>query len=115
MKMVHVTIHTCRFCEEVSFYETIIGLKIERDMRPARNMVFLSDRPGDTCIEIIEDPDAADAGNANLSVGFHTEDVDVKYIELKEAGLEVSDMISPNPHVKFFFVKDPAGVKVQLI
>lgn len=115
MKMVHVTIHTCRFEEEVSFYQDIIGLSVDRDMRPARNMVFLNDSPGDTCIEIIGDQDAQDAGNASLSVGFHTEDIDAKYAELKETGLYVSEMISPNPHVKFFFVKDPAGVKVQLI
>lgn len=115
MKMVHVTIHTCRFEEEVSFYQNIIGLSVDRDMRPDRNMVFLSDAPGDTCIEIIEDMNAADAGNANLSVGFKCGDVDAKHAELKQAGLAVSDIIAPNPHVKFFFVKDPAGVRVQLI
>lgn len=115
MKMVHVTIHTCRFEEEVSFYQNIIGLSIDRDMRPDRNMVFLSDAPGDTCIEIIEDTNAADAGNANLSVGFQCGDVDAKHAELKQAGFAVSDIIAPNPHVKFFFIKDPAGVSVQLI
>lgn len=115
MKMVHVTIHTCRFEEEVSFYQDIIGLSVDKDMRPVRNMVFLNDSPGETCIEIIGEKDAQDAGNGNLSIGFHTVDVDAKYAELKEAGLDVSEMISPNPHVKFFFVKDPAGVKVQLI
>lgn len=115
MKMVHVTIHTCRFEEEVSFYQNIIGLSVARDMRPVRNMVFLNDSPGDTCIEIIEDNNAPDAGNANLSVGFHTNDIDAKYDELKKAGLAVSEMITPDPHVKFFFVKDPAGMKVQLI
>ena len=115
MKMVHVTIHTCRFEEEVRFYQNIIGLSVDRDMRPARSMVFLSDAPGDTCIEIIEDMNASDAGNANLSIGFQCGDVDAKHAELKHAGFDVTNIIAPNPHVKFFFVKDPAGVRVQFI
>ena len=79
MKMVHVTIHTCRFEEEVSFYQDIIGLSVDKDMRSVRNMVFLNDSPGETCIEIIGEKDAQDAGNGNLSIGFHTVDVDAKY------------------------------------
>ncbi len=36
--------------------------------------------------------------------------------KLKAAGYElVSDIIAPNPHIKFFFVKDPVGVTVQFV
>ena len=30
-------------------------------------------------------------------------------------GLLTTDLISPNPRVKFFYVKDPAGVRVQFV
>jgi lactoylglutathione lyase len=116
MKMLHVTIRTAKFEEEIGFYQNIAGLSIERDMRPmGRNMVFLSNAPGETCIEIIEAPEAADCGNEFLSVGFATKDVDAKRAELIAAGLEATPMISPGPNVKFFFVKDPAGVNVQFM
>ena len=100
----------------MNFYLEIVGLKIIRDMRTAgRNMVFLADEGGDTEIEIIEKQDADSAGNENLSIGFKTDDAVAKYAELASKGLSVSGMIQPNPHVKFFFIKDPAGVNVQFM
>ena len=116
MKLLHVTIQTSKFEDELKFYLEIVGLKVIRDMRTAgRNMVFLADAEGDTEIEIIEKPDSDSAGNENLSIGFKTDDVVAKYKELASKGLSVSEMIRPNPHVKFFFIKDPAGVNVQFM
>ena len=116
MKMQHVTIQTSRFEEEVAFYEKIVGLRIQRDMRPAgRNMVFLADGPEDTCVELIENQEAVYSGNAFLSVGFKTADVEKKRAELLELGYDPTPMREPGPGVRFFFVKDPAGVNVQFI
>ena len=36
MKMLHVTVQTARFEEEIAFYRDIVGLTIRRDARPAR-------------------------------------------------------------------------------
>lgn len=115
MKMLHVTIQTAKFDEEIAFYCDIAGLTIRRDARPGRNMVFLSDTEGDTEIEIIEDPASDDAGNAHLSVGFRSADAEALRAVLEEKGFAPTPMVSPNPAVKFFFVKDPAGVRVQFM
>ena len=115
MKLQHVTILTDKFEEELRFYQEVIGLAIARDMRPGRNMVFLSNGEGETEIEIIEDPKASDAGNAFLSIGFHTEDTAGKRAELMALGLDVTELIRPNPQVQFFYTKDPAGMRVQFI
>lgn len=116
MKLLHVTIQTNKFEKELDFYQNIAGLNIITDMRSmGRKMVFLADAKGDTEIEIIDNPDANDAGNQNLSIGFQTEDVQKKYEDLKAKGLEVSPMFHPVPGVAFFFVKDPAGVSVQFM
>lgn len=116
MKMLHVTIQTNKFEEEIRFYREIVGLEITGDMRAhGRNLVFLSGGEGQTAIEIIENPDVENAGGAGLSIGFKTEDVDKKREELTAKGLEVGPIISPVPNVRFFFVKDPAGVTVQFI
>ena len=58
---------------------------------------------------------AGTAGNENLSIGFQTENVAAKREELIAKGMDVSPMIQPNPHVQFFFVKDPAGVNIQFM
>ena len=116
MKMLHVTIQTEHFEEEIQFFEKHTGLKIVQDMRElGRNMVFLANAPDETCIEIIEKPGAANAGNENISIGFCSEDVEKKREELILEGYEVTPMIIPMPNVKFFFVKDPAGVTIQFM
>ena len=59
MKMLQVTIRTKKFEEELAFYKEIVGLKIVRDLREkGRGIVFLADSEGDTCIEIIDTPNA---------------------------------------------------------
>ena len=116
MKMLHVTIQTNKFEDELLFYQKIIGLQVVRDMRPmGRNMIFLANAEGETEVEIIEVPDAENAGNSYLSIGFLTDDVFAKHEELTAMGLQTTPMISPNPQVHFFFVTDPAGVKVQFM
>ena len=116
MKMLHVTVQTNEFEEELQFYLDIVGLKIITDMREmGPKMVFLANTEGDTEIEIIGNPSASPIVSESLSVGFKTEDVQKKYEELKTKGITVSQMIRPNPHVQFFFVNDPAGLKVQFM
>lgn len=116
MRMLHVTIETAEFDEEIKFYEDIVGLNIQMDMRTkGRNIVFLANASGGTCIELIENRDATNSGNQYLSVGFKSDDVVTMQDELIEKGYDVSPMISPNENTKFFFVKDPAGVRVQFM
>ena len=116
MRLSHVTTQTSSFAEEIDFYATYAGLAIQRDMRPmGANIVFLANAEGDTQIEVIDNPDAADSGNANLSVGFVSEDLDALHATLTADGFHPTDYVSPMPQVRFFFVKDPAGVNVQFM
>ena len=116
MQLLHITIQTDKFNEEIEFYKNIAGLKITRQIdTPDLHIVFLADAEGDTNIEIIDNPDADNAGNDNLSIGFKTENVPAKRQELIAKGLEVTPIFIPNPDTQFFFVKDPAGVSVQFI
>ena len=115
MKMVHVTIRTKCMEESIKFYEEVVGLKVQVDLRPMGGaIVFMAENEGDTEVELIENPQEAYSG-AGISMGFHTEDVEGKHVELKEKGFEVTPIISPNPNTKFFFVNDPNGVQVQFI
>ena len=105
MKILHVTIQTSKFEEELAFYQEHVGLTLQRDLRPqGKDLVFLAGGEGETCIEIIRDPEAGDAGNPHLSVGFLTEDVSKKREALIAAGFQATPM-----------VQDPAGVRVQFM
>ena len=116
MKMRHVTIQTRAFEEELRFYQEIVGLKIMRKLDfGGRGLAFLADAEGDTQVEIMENPDAENAGNEFLSVGFHTDDVDALHAELSRKLYPVTPIMEVSPEVRFFFVTDPAGVRVQFI
>ena len=116
MKIQHITIQTRVFEDEISFYETYAGMAIQRDMRShGRNMVFLADADGDTQIEIIENSEAEPVTCDALSIGFHAEDLDALKDKLEIEGFHPMPFVTPMPEVRFFFVNDPAGVKVQFI
>lgn len=116
MKIVHVTIMTKYLDESVAFYQDIVGLKIQRDMRenPAHKIVFLANEAGETCVELVYNPEGAYSGGG-ISMGFEVEDAVGYREELAKKGLEPGEIILPNPHAKFFFVKDPNGVGIQFV
>ena len=116
MKFVHVTIQTKAFEEEIAFYETYAGLTVQRDLRPTGSqIVFLADAEGDTNVEIIENAEAEGVDSEQISIGFHAEDLEAVREQLTAGGFAPTPVISPMPQVRFFFVRDPAGVRVQFI
>ena len=115
MRMQHVTIQTEAFEQEIAFYEKYVGLTIARDMSAAEQpIVFLADAAGGTEVEIIRRSGAAASGSEYLSVGFHCEDLDGLRQRMADDGLTPTPFVEHGP-VRFFFVKDPAGVTVQFI
>ena len=115
MKMIQVTISTKHFEEEIDFYGRYLGITIQRDIRPlGRDIVFLGDPDAQTLVEVIR-TDAQESGGQNISIGFHVPDIDSLRDTLVRDGLDPTPFISPQPGVRFFYVKDPAGVSVQFI
>ena len=131
MIMGHVTIRTKKFDEEIKFYEDVVGFNIVADMRKrGSDIVFLAEKEECTKIEIIRQDNASDSGNEKIvssgneniskefefiSIGFEVSDAEKYREELIAKGIEAGPMISPVPPVKFFFVKDPAGVNIQFV
>lgn len=115
MFMQHVTIYTADLEASVKFYQDIVHLAIEDDRRPHAPMVFLANKAGETCIELIGVPAEKAYSGDGLAIGFYTENVEAEHERLTALGLNPTDFMCPGPNVKFFFVKDPSGVTVQLI
>lgn len=103
--------------ESLKFYHEIVGLSIDRRFStgPSGEIVFLGE--GETKIELISNDDnrMPDVGNV-ISLGFEVGSLDDKQKFLRENGIKIeSGPFQPNPHVKFFFVRDPNGVRVQFV
>ena len=112
MKLSHITIHVPDKAAEIEFYKAYAGLDV---IRAFGNITFLGNsEAGETLVEIIEDKENAFTGS-NISMGFTVEDAAAYREKLASAGLNPTPVISPNPAVSFFFVKDPVGFTVQFI
>ena len=114
MNLAHITINTARLEESIAFYQSVLGLEINRDLRDEAGMpiVFLSG--GTVNIELIENAEQAYHGGG-ISLGFPVDDVEAEHIRMLKQGLDPSPIVSPNPATKFFFIADPNGVSIQLL
>jgi len=117
MKFCWCTITVRNMEESLKFYQEIVGLPIIRRFTSgaASEIAFLGD--GETKIELIhtEENKLVNIGQ-DISLGFEVNSVDEMIKFVKEKGLELeSGPFRPNPHVKFFFIKDPNGVRIQFV
>ena len=117
MKFCWITLTVNNMEDSVKFYQEIVGLSISKryPAGPGMEICFLGE--GETKVELIYNPNQKAPGNVEgISLGFEIESVDEKIQFIKEKGLEVAGgPFQPNPHIKFFFVKDPNGVNIQFV
>lgn len=120
MKFNWCTIEVRDLSESISFYEEIVGLKLERRFTagPDSEIAFLGD--GETKIELIYNKNVKpEVIGANISLGFETADLEETMKVLRSKQISVlahpvfGEIISPNPHIKFCYVSDPNGIKIQ--
>jgi lactoylglutathione lyase len=118
MKFLWTTIHVNNMDESLNFYKDVVGLKLKERFisNPGMEIAFLGDE--ETKIELICNKNlksTMDAGKA-ISLGFKVDSVDDKIEFIKKIGIDIkSGPIQPNPSIKYFFVLDPNGVKIQFV
>jgi lactoylglutathione lyase len=103
--------------ESLDFYQGIAGLEINRRFSPREGMEIVFLGKGETQIELIynESAEGSSMGNG-ISLGFQTESMNQLMKLLEEKGIDIiSGPFSPNPHMTYFFVLDPNGLRIQLI
>lgn len=116
MKFLWVTLTARNMEESLKFYQEIVGLPVVRRFRAegAGEFAFLGD--GETQLELVVHPSGLEPHyGRELSIGFEVKSVEEKLQFVKEKGLTPEGPFSPNPHVSFFFVTDPSGVRVQFV
>ena len=103
--------------ETLKFYKEIIGLKVNRRFQagPGVDIAFLGN--GETELEFIYDENNKNVDfGSDISWGFEVDSLDEILKLLEEKGIELdSEIISPNPSIKFFYISDPNGLKIQLV
>lgn len=98
----------------IAFYRDIIGLPVNRrfDAGPSGEIAFLG--AGETQVELIcRQGDHAAVGNA-ITLGFAVDSLDKTLAFIANHGIVVeSGPFQPNDHIRFVYVLDPDGVRIQ--
>ena len=117
MKMCWVTINVKDLEQSLQFYTETVGLTVDRRINPmpGTEIVFL--KAGETEVELIKnDKNPSPQFSKDISLGFVVDSVDERKSELEELdGLKIEGPFQPNPRVKFFYIEDPNGVKIQFV
>ncbi|MBU3113578.1 VOC family protein [Clostridium lacusfryxellense] len=117
MRFCWSTLNVKNLEESIRFYTDVIGLEVVRKFNagPGMEIAFLG--KGETKIELICDDERMDTVVGNdISWGFEVESLDKMLVLVKEKGINVdSEPTQPNPHVRYFFIKDPNGMRIQLV
>jgi len=118
MKYVWTTIMVKNMEESLAFYQEVLGLKLNRRFSPNPNMDLAFLGEGDAEVELIYDANltALEFGR-HISMGFMSKEPLDKMIEnLSQRGITIQDgPYQPNPMLKYLFILDPNGVRIQLI
>lgn len=116
MKLQWVTIQVNNMNKSLDFYQKIIGLnlKMRQKISEEAEIAFLGE--GETPLELVYSSNEQSTHSKNISIAFEVESVDKSINEFKKIGIEIFEgPIQPMPTIKFFYILDPNGVKIQLV
>ncbi len=117
MKFCWVTLTVKDMQKSLQFYQEIVGLDIQRRMAPNPDMeiVFLGN--GETKVELIYNSKIHQTKfGKDISLGFEVASLDrmIETLTRKNISLH-SGPFQPNPNIKFVYVLDPNGLKIQFV
>lgn len=117
MKFCWSTINVADMEASLSFYQEIVGLPIVRRFKSGPDMEIAFLGVGETQVELIcHAGGGAAVIGPDISLGFTVSSVEEKMAFVRSKGLAVhSGPFQPNPHVAFFYVLDPNGLKIQFV
>ena len=117
MKFLWVTINVKDMDKSMAFYRDVVGMAVDRTMNPTPDMRIAFMGAGETKVELIYDPRGMDRDyGKDLTLGFEVESIESISKALGAAGVAIeSGPHQPNPMLKFIYVRDPNGVRVQFV
>jgi lactoylglutathione lyase len=112
-----VTINVKDMEESLSFYRDIVGLPVNRKMKPRPGMEIIFLGSDGVEVELIKDEEGSNPFfGDDISLGFTVDSVDktIEFLASKNIPID-SGPFQPNPMTKFFYVLDPNGLQVQFV
>lgn len=118
MHIKHITIYVDeanKFEKSIEFYETMTELAIVRRFKAGPGeVVFLTNKEGETEIELVYMPEGRRFEGKGMFICFATDKIDEMHKLAIDKGLNPSPIQNPDIDTRYFYVYDPNGVSVQL-
>ena len=115
MKFKWATFKVANLEKSLFFYNELLGIDIAAKFGSPEHQIVMLGNPQETMVELIFEPGAAINTGDGVSIGLEINDMAALLAKLRENGFEAAGPMSPNPQMRFFFVKDPDGYTVQLV
>lgn len=116
MKLNWVTLRVSDLEKSVAFYTESLGMEVTARFGGEGHEIVMLGKEAEAKVELICDSSSkAESAGSGISIGLETTDLDALVEVLKAKGYPVTGPVSPNPYVRFFFVKDPDGYTIQLV
>ena len=113
MKISWTTFKITDMTKSLEFYRDILELPVAGEINAGpRKITFLGEQ--ENALELIEGEGCPENPGEGVSIGIVYDDLEKMIEKIKGLGINVIGPVSPNPHLRFFFVKDPDGYTVQL-
>lgn len=117
MKFLWTTIYVNDMEASLKFYQEVVGLPLKRRFTSPTGMELAFLGSGETEVELICEKDGKEKLiGKEISMGFEINSVDEKIKEFEANQIEIySGPVQPNPMIRFFYVLDPNGLKIQFV
>ncbi|MCK8058931.1 MULTISPECIES: VOC family protein [unclassified Fusibacter] len=117
MRFCWTTLHVKDLDVSLDFYQRIVGLELNRRFKPNEHVELAFLGGGTTELELICDSGEPESPVKGISVGFMVDSTleDVMATLTENGFNDQSEVYVPNPMMRFFYVKDPDGFKVQFV
>jgi lactoylglutathione lyase len=117
MKFVWATVMVSDLDRSLKFYQDLIGLPLNRRMKPGPELEIAFLGSGETEVELICPRDAGQIQTGgNITLGFKTDSLNDFMDVLKRQGLKIhSGPFQPAPFIRYLYLHDPDGTKIQIV
>jgi lactoylglutathione lyase len=103
--------------ESIDFYTQVLGLELDKRFSPNEFMEIAFFGKGETQFELAYNKHITELEHSKfVSTGFLVESLARTIDKMKDKGIEIVDgPYQPTPFIKFFFIEDPNGYRLQLV
>jgi len=118
MELCWVTLHVENLETSLHFYQTILGLPLSRRFVSGGIVeIAMLGKAGVPMVELIcSSNDPVEKSAPGITLGFEVESLDAAMEHMKNNHVPIlRGPMSPNPTLRFCYVKDPDGYDVQLV